>query len=397
MKTQSPSRGPSPLTPMPSTPLELGTYVTVRPPFNKPPRKDGTRRVYFQVPAKLRPSGWPSLIPIPREGSRRGDLSDGSEVGRIQAEAKALYDELVAARSGTAPTPRRDFRACVRAYQRSDAWTTLRPKTQTTYGSYINHILLWADMAKPVPMPATVQRPDVEVLFKLFDAAPATRQKVRKQMRLLLEAAISAGWRTDNPCDGIRMRTPKSKAKIWERDDVDAYVLAAEGGGHTSIALMILLEWEIGQRLTDVRGFRLGAEYDSAAGVFRFEQSKTDSYVTVPISDKLRKLLNEGIGDQLFLFRDKATGRAFAEDRLSKVFAQVRKVAVKAGARSLLLRWLRHSCVVQLARKGVDIPGIASITGHTPAGAARVLAAYLPRDNELAWSAQAKRGLVEPR
>lgn len=78
---------------MPSVQQELGKYVSVR------VRKDGTARVLFEVPARLRPSGWPSTRPLLIEG-RRGHLTGAAEAARIQADAKRLYAELMAARTG---------------------------------------------------------------------------------------------------------------------------------------------------------------------------------------------------------------------------------------------------------------------------------------------------------
>ena len=74
-----------------------------------------------------------------------------------------------------------------------------------------------------------------------------------------------------------------------------------------------------------------------------------------------------------------------------------RQVAEKVGGRHLLLKWLRHSCVVQLARNGCTPLEIAAITGHAIASVVTILSVYLPRDNEVAWNAQVKRGLVEKR
>lgn len=390
------SRGCEP-TPMPSVRLDLGRYVTLR------KRAGGTYRVFFQVPARLAPPAWPSLIPLPISGARTGDLTDPGEVGRIQADAAMLYARLQAQRRGAAaPIPRRSLRTLVRAYQESAAWKALKPVSQAGYTVYIKHILTWAKTCEPAqPDPTRLTRADIEGFLSLFQHQPVTQKHCRKVMRLVLDQAVALGWRDTNPCDGIRLaRAPKSTAGIWEQADVDLYVAAAEAPGHytenrRSIALIVLLEWEIGQRLTDVRAFRPGAEYDATAGVFRFHQAKTGAYVTVPISAKLRELINAAAEGTLFLFRNERSGKAYTGERLSKTFAWVRKAAVKAGARPLLLRWLRHSCVVQLARAGCTVPEIAAITGHSHASVTKILDVYLPRDNEVAWNAQVKRGLVE--
>jgi hypothetical protein len=73
--------------------VDLGRYVTVR------RRADGTCRVYFQVPTRLRPPGWPSLISLP-DGQRGGvDLRDANQVAMIRAEGSVLYARLREART----------------------------------------------------------------------------------------------------------------------------------------------------------------------------------------------------------------------------------------------------------------------------------------------------------
>jgi hypothetical protein len=68
---------------------------------------------------------------------------------------------------------------------------------------------------------------------------------------------------------------------------------------------------------------------------------------------------------------------------------------MRAGGRHLILRALRHSCVVQLARAGCEIPEIISVTGHSPGSAHSILQVYLPRDSTVARRAQEKRGLIK--
>ena len=380
---------------MPSALVDLGRYVTLR------PRADGTQRVYFQVPARLRPSDWPSLIPLPIRAPRSGNLGDLVELARIKADAAKLYGELQQVRLGrerapTSPATGRTIRALVRAWQASSAYKDLKPRSQKHYGTYINHLLAWSETCDPQhPDPTLITRADVEGLLAAWDDAATTKKHVRKTMRLVMDQAVALGWRGDNPCDGIRLaKSPRSRAAVWEQGDVDLYVAAAEQIERPSIALMILMEWEIGQRLGDARLFRPGGEYDAEAGVFRFWQEKTQSYVTIPISPRLRELLNDAAEGELFLFRNEETGKAYTEERLSKTFAWVRNAARKAGARYLQLRWLRHSCVVHLARAGCTVPEIAAITGHSATTVTKLLDTYLPRDNLVAWNAQEKRGLV---
>lgn len=373
---------------MPSVKLELGKYVTVR------PRADGTFRVLFEVPPRLRPSGWSPAIPLPLSDSRRrGDLDDGHEIAAIQRDAADLYVKLIRQRDGRAveeSANKRTLTKLIRLWQQSSAYADLRPKSVAHYKTYINHTLRWSEVTND-PDPTTITRSDVEDLLGQFPGQQATKQHLKKTLRLIMDQAVAAGWRQDNPCDGIRIKGSESLVTIWEQEDVDFYVKACREHGRKSLALVILLEWEIGQRLTDVRAMRPGAEYDAATGTFSFRQSKTGSSVTIRVSAALRELLAEAGKGELFLFRDEATGKPYSEERLGKAFGKVRKAV---DGKHLLLRCLRHSCVVQLARAGCTPSEIASVTGHALASIVSILSLYLPRDGQVAANAQAKRGIA---
>jgi integrase len=383
---------------MPTVTLSLGRYVVLK------KRADGTSRAYFQVPARLRPSGWSPAIPLPRTAERRGTL-DAAEVAAIKKDAEALYGALMQAKTGdTVRPPERSLSTLVDALQRSPEWAALSEKTRVGYETGFKKILAWSKSCNH-PDPTALPRSAILQFLSSFDAgtepdgsARVARHTAKKHtaavLRLVLEQAINKGWRTDNPARGIRIKVPKTKATIWEQKDVDCYVKAARDTGVPSIALIILLEWEIGQRLTDVRAFRPGAEYDAERGVFSFRQSKTDEPVSIEVSMGLRAMLAEAGDGHLFLFRNDRTGKAYTENRLSKTFAWVRIAAVKAGGRPLILKQLRHSCIVQLARAGCTVPEIAAITGHALTSVNSILSVYLPRDTAVARAAQVKRGIV---
>ncbi len=385
---------------MPSVALDLGKFVRIY-----PARQDGTHPVVFEVPARLRPPGWPSSRPLPIE-NRRGDLTDAAEVARIQADAKVMYDQLLRDRAGREPVaPTRTMRALANVWRGTQAYKALKPRTQRGYEKSLLHVLAWAE-AMNEPDPTILTKPQAEQFLALLDGAPTTRRHVKIVLKMLMDQAVDLGWRADNPVARIKMAAPKTKAVIWEAMDVETYAWAALAAGQPGMAALILMEWEIGQRLTDAYLFRAGAEYLSAEGLFQFEQSKTDEKVAIPVSDRLRGILDHVLkGGDLYLFRDARTGSPWArliKGRLeaddvaaSKVFASIRKIAEASGARSLKLKELRHSCVVALARAGCTVPEIASITGHSLASVEQILQRYLPRDSTVARNAQAKRGLVE--
>lgn len=385
-------------TPMPSVKLELGRYVTVRPPLDRPPKRNGTRRVLFEVPARLRPSGWSAAIPLPVNGTRTGNLADLDEVGRIQADAKNLLAKLHNARLGREETPTNghphSIPALVRSWEQSTDYKAKRPTTQKGYSYHAGLIAAWSKSVNH-PDIAALKIERIEAFLALYDDRPTTRRHIKVVFHMLLKRALKIGWRKDNPLADVSMAAPKSKVAIWERSDVDLQVETARTpqapAAWPVVAAMILAEWEIGQRLSDLVLLRREADYRDRA--FRFWQAKTGQYVTIPVSQLLGDLLDAiAVKGSPYLFVNPETGQPFDGNRLSCMFRDIRK-ASKTG-RKLTLRALRHSCVVQLARAGATIPEIASITGHSPSSVTQILSVYLPRDNELAWSAQKKRGLI---
>lgn len=388
------TRGPSP--PTTSKPLSLGKYVTVRPAWRKPPKADGTRRVFFQVPERLRPSDWPSLIPLPLDGERSGRL-DLDERHRIEKDAAELYERLQAQRrGGTVEREQRDIVHLNRSWQKSQHFKGKKPTTQKGYAYHAQLVERWSAAVKHPPV-AAITRPRIEELLTVFDDRPTTRRHVKVVLKMLLDHAVDLGWIDKNPASSIKVTAPETFVTIWEEADAHGYAQASVIYGQPAIAALIWTQWEIGQRLTDVRLFRRGkngsgAEYQPDDGVFRFWQSKTQSYVTIPVSDRLRAILADvAVDGSPYLFVDTGTGRPFEEQRLGHVFIDIRNAF---EGRKLVLRALRHSCIVQLARSECTPSEIASITGHALTSVNQILATYLPRDNEVAWNAQKKRGLI---
>lgn len=100
-RTPSPKvarRKKAPAAHRPQTPkrMKLGRFVVIKREAN------GINRVYFLVPPKFRPAGWPATIPLPIDKPRTGNLGDAIEVARIKADADELNRSL--ARGDAEPT-----------------------------------------------------------------------------------------------------------------------------------------------------------------------------------------------------------------------------------------------------------------------------------------------------
>ena len=333
-------------------------------------------------------------------------MSDAAEVARIRADADRLYEELQRARSpSAAPVVKsRSIQTLIDTWRATQQYKSNKPRTQRGYDQVATYLTAWSETHKH-PDPTGLTKPHVEAFLATFDDRPTTRRMVKVVLKMVMDQAIDLNWRTDNPVARIKMGLPETRVTIWEQADVDDYVAAAKAVGQPDMAALILMEWEIGQRLTDAYLFRWGEQYEPERGVFAFTQAKTAGRVSIPVSPKLVAALDAIRTDgKLYLFHDARTGRPWArligrrleadDTAASKVFALARAKAVEDGARSLQLKVLRHSCVVQLARAGCTVPEIASITGHSVASVEQILTRYLPRDSTVATNAQTKRGLI---
>jgi integrase len=357
-----------------------------------------------------------SLLPLPLTGERRGDLTDPAEIARIQADARTLYGRLLADRTVAMATPgpraqRHDMPTLSAAWQAGQHFKAKKPRTQQGYAYHAGLIEAWSASVNH-PLVASMTRQKIEEYLATFDDRPTTRRHVKIVLKMLLDHAVDLEWMDRNPIARMKMAAPKTSVVIWELADVERFSLAAALWGQPAMAALIRTQWEIGQRLTDVRLFRradrgnspaisaLGAEYNAVDGVFRFWQSKTQSYVTVPVSDALRGMLGDvEVEGSPYLFLDAHDLRPFDEQRLGHLFIALKAAVKKATgeARRFTLRGLRHACVVQMARASCTPPEIAAITGHSLTSVNHILSVYLPRDNEVAWNAQVKRGLVKRR
>ncbi|WP_292231011.1 hypothetical protein [Brevundimonas sp.] len=385
---------------MKSQPFDLGAYVIVR------KRKDGTHRVLFEVPARLRPAGWPATIALPIETPRTGNFErNPDEQLRVRADALTLNRQLAEARGQRVSVgSSRTLETLAQNWRRTGAYKALKPRTQRGYEQTLRYILDWSKECRH-PDPTKLTKSVAEAFVSRFDDRPTTRRMVKVVFKMVMDQAIDLGWRSDNPVARIKAAAPKTRVAIWEQEDVDTYAWAALSIGQPDMAALIQLQWEIGQRLTDCYLFKYGEQYDAARATFSFEQEKTGSAVTFRISDRMRTMLETTRrAGKLYLFEDarftrpwmrKVGSRIEADDIAgAKVFAQAREKALESGARDLKLKWLRHSCVVQLARAECTVPEIASITGHSITSVEQIMQKYLPRDSKVAENAQRKRGLV---
>ena len=379
---------------MPSVNVKLPKYVVAK------PRKDGTFRVLFEVPARLRPSGWLPTMPTPPVPHRTGKL-DAAEVAAIKAHVEGpggLLEQLEACRRQEAPPPVRTgtVEHLAAIWQASEEWAALKPRTQAFYRSTLAIIQAWS-AANGHPPVTALQRPAIVALLRLYNDRQAQRQSLRATLRALLEVAINEGWRTDNPASGFRLtRTQKKRAVTeWKAADVALYARVAREIGWPGGARMLRLMWETSADASDVVTWRRDRNLvDGTPAAVEYDRGKTAVPAKCPIS---RSLADELRGDLYFV-----TGRnglPYLPDdvrddrRRSTDFRVLRRAVVAAGGRALLMDHLRHSAATDAVACGSSPDEAASITAHVDGAMNRRV--YVQKIWSHALDVQRRRGIIE--
>ena len=197
----------------------------------------------------------------------------------------------------------------------------------------------------------------------------------------ILSWALKRGLVTTNPCaEGGKLYRGTRVDKVWSDDDAARFLAVSP----PYLRLAMLLAINTGQRQGDLLKLPWSA-YDGK--VIRVRQRKTGAYVLIPVSDELRRALDDTPkrSPTMLVNRD---GKPWSESGFQGAWG---KATAKAGVRGRTFHDLRGTAVLTLARAGCNEVEIYAITGHKPSDVQTILTAhYLPRDSEVATNAFAK-------
>lgn len=267
-------------------------------------------------------------------------------------------------------------------YQRSPAFTALKPDTKAGYVRCIRRIE--ADFGS-MPIKA-LHSPRVRGVFLDWrDKMGATEPRQADYRFAVLARVLS--WAYDrrvipaNPCERPGRLSSGTRADIiWTEDQVAALMAAAS----PQIALATMLAIETGQRQRDVIRMTWTA-YDG--NVIRLRQSKGGKAVIVPVTTTLRAALDAAPRVAVTICTT-ARGTSWTPDGFKTSFGKAKAAAQVEG---VSFHDLRGTAVVRLARAGCTVPEIASITGHSIKAATDILGRhYLGADQKISESAIAK-------
>jgi integrase len=197
----------------------------------------------------------------------------------------------------------------------------------------------------------------------------------------ILSWALKRGLVTTNPCaEGGKLYRGTRVDKVWSDDDVARFLAVAPP--HLRLAMLLAINTD--QRQGDLLKLPWSA-YDGR--VIRVRQRKTGAYVPIPVSDELRRALDDTPKRSPTMLVN-TDGKPWSESGFQGAWG---KATTRAGIRGRTFHDLRGTAVLTLARAGCNEVEIYSITGHKPGDVQAILTAhYLPRDGEVAANAIAK-------
>ncbi len=295
-----------------------------------------------------------------------------AQVKAIQAKPEGERDASV--RPGSVA-------ALIRAYRKSPVWEKkLAEETKVSYGAILDRIERTAGN-KAV---SAIGRGDmVQVYEKLVKRGLSLANAHMRIWRILFNYAISRGERLDNPASRMQLVTPKARRVLWTGAEIERFATTALSLGRPSMALAVLLAYEIGQRQTDVR--RLSYEQWRGTG-FLIEQSKTTVAVWAPVRPKLAKMLNKGAKAGGYVVIAEGTGQPYKRYHFQHEFARIRQAA--GLDKRLWFRDIRRTVATELGSAGSTDDEIRGVTGHKTRNQ---VAAYVVTNREMAETAQRKR------
>jgi hypothetical protein len=250
-----PARKPSTpgwLARMPSLPVELPKYVY-------PVTRAGGICFYFQVPARLRPEGWPGAIRLPIDQDKRTGKADAGELAAVTTDGKALYDRLVAEKAGKPDAGRANTLPWLIQSFDQHLKTTPREKpiSKATFRQYkcnAKKVLAWSK-ASGHPHVALLSRPALIKFLSTHNDRPTARKHLAGYVRSLLFHAMDLGVRADNPAIKLKTETPTAQVHIWDDAELDKMVATADQLGYRAIATAMLIAHDEGPRPCDVLAF----------------------------------------------------------------------------------------------------------------------------------------------
>jgi integrase len=217
--------------------------------------------------------------------------------------------------------------------------------------------------ARPVE---TITVAELQELHTSLAATPYEANRVRALLSVMFKRAVDWGWRADNPVQKIKPFAEISREKRLSEEQLAQLIAVLKAQPNKIAARALLLLTYTGARKSEVLGAAWD-QFDLDAGTWTkpSHHTKQKKLHHIPLNSDALVLLNQmrkesrGTG---YLFPGKVRGKPLAD--IKSFWATFSKVAGFEGYR---VHDLRHSYASILVSKGVSLPIVGELLGHTQA------------------------------
>jgi integrase len=296
--------------------------------------RHGMLRHYFRRP------GFPSATLPGLPGSREFMVAYQVALSAAKAPRKGP-----AVAAGT-------FHALLMAYYGSSEFRGLKATTQANYRNILERFRT-KHGDKTV---ANLRREHVKAMLDERAATPGAGRNFLKRLSVVLDYAVDAGWRDDNPARSVkRPRQTGEGFAAWSEADIAAFEAKWPEGSRARLALALLLF--TGQRRSDVVTMGWQHVRDKAVYVV---QIKTGARLTIPVHPELQAVL-DALPKTNLTFLMTEYGKPMTAAGFSGWFVGCAKAA---GLIDRTPHGLRKAAGRRLAEAGCSAHQIMSILGH---------------------------------
>lgn len=357
-------------------------------------RDDGKTRYYWQPNDALRKAGW-----------KQERLED--DYGRALKQAEdinAAVDEWRLAGAGGKPSIARPgtVDAMIASYKKSRRYNRLAEKTSADYDHYLELISQWAGDEAAAAITAKMVQ---DLYATIRDKKPRKAMYLIQVLRLLFKHGENESLipKNSNPASKPEIEYKAAKGVIWSPAAVAHFVATADRMKHYAMGTAVMLDEWWGQRLGDVVTMQESAIRD---GFVTIVQSKTGAGAILDLKElpaahraRVDRQLQRNHARKIvgLNFLQQRNGLAYTVEGFQTQFYRIRDEAAKTmpEIKKLVFKDLRHTAVTRLAEAGVDVPGIASITGHSIDYCQKIIDTYLVRTRKMASAAMRQRREAE--
>jgi integrase len=239
----------------------------------------------------------------------------------------------------------------------------LRPSTQKDYRAFIESDVLPALRHAKV---ADLTFASIDGLHrKISKRAPYVANRVHAMMSKMLSMAVRWAWRADNPARGVERNPEVKRTTYLTGSEIERLMAAlAELDDRQAVAIIRLLLLT-GARSGEVLAMRWeDVDFESGTWTKPAATTKQKTVHRIPLSAPALMMLSETKSEHRssspFVFP--GPGRTGHRESVKKPWA---KLCRQAGIEGVRVHDLRHSYASILASRGLSLPVIGRMLGHT--------------------------------